>query len=168
MTIEDRPSSAHLRAQLLHAGEEEPFETDGLDPRRKTFEKLVRRIDHALGGGQVLYATHAFTDPDALDLPLRGLVVAFTSSLVAMVRVSPGSDPRVTVIPLRSLSDIIVEEHDEARFLGANSWKGLRVTLHFDSQKSTSLHLPGAPSSDTNALEFDAFYPTLLDALKGR
>ncbi|OUE09873.1 hypothetical protein CMsap09_13075 [Clavibacter michiganensis] len=168
MTSEDRPSYLQLLTQLFHAGEEEAFETDGMDPRQTAFEKLVRSIDHALGGNQVLYCTHSFSIRDAPNAPLEGRAIAFTSSLVATVDVGPGSDHRVVVTPLSSLVAIAVDEHRDTRFLGLTAWEGHRVSLRFDGPKNTALLVPGVPSSDTNARDFAAFYPALLDALRTR
>ena len=162
----DTPSYFNLLSELLNAAEEEILAADGRDPRQKKFEEVVRSIDHALGGEDVLYCTHSFTNLNGVDAPLTGRAIAFTSSLVATVDLRSRSDVPVIVVPLSSLDSISLDDHRGPQFLGSTPWNERRASLRFGGTRNIQLLLPGAPSSEANTHAFTEFYPTLLNALR--
>ncbi len=163
----EKSAYSHLYDLLFFAGDDEAFEQDGPDPRKGTFDALVKRLDLVLRGQRVRYATHSFTDLELLNAPLEGRVTAITDSVVATAWVVPGSPISVTVVPLTSLTTIDIHEGDENRFIGQSPWDKLNVKLRFEGLKNRLL-IPGNKSSEMNAREFDEIYPKLIDALLAR
>ncbi|OUE25517.1 hypothetical protein [Clavibacter michiganensis] len=160
MTDDPKSSYSTLYDILFYANDETAYERDEPDNRKKPFEALLKRIDHALGGEYVKYATHNFDDA------LIGTAVAITENFVVRAGRDEDEPFTVTVTPLSLLQSISLVQDPPAGFVAhGTAWHGATVVLEFDSGVEKAI-LPGALSSGRNASEFAELYPALLAQLR--
>jgi hypothetical protein len=162
MTDDPKSSYSTLYTMLFYAGEEDAYERDEPDNRKKPFEALLKRIDHALSGEYVKYATHN------LDGALIGEVVVITETLVLRAERDEAKPFTITMTPRSLLQSISLVQDPVTGFVAhGTAWHGTSVVLEFAAGVE-NVDIPSALSSGRNANEFAELYPALLAQLRSR
>ncbi|MDO4019641.1 hypothetical protein QKG38_15555 [Clavibacter michiganensis] len=157
-----------LYDRLFYAGQHDVHYRVVSDPRKLTFDKLVKLIDTALDGKPVIYATHSFeTSNDPEPPKLEGTAVAVTKTHVAYVDVKPDHELEVRVVALTALTALSMSTNGYASLVtNDNKWYTIVVTATFEGLPTITF--PGVRSSERNASEFAGLYPHLIEALRTR
>lgn len=162
MTDDPKSSYSTLYDMLFYANDETAYERDEPDNRKKPFEALLKRIDHALAGEYVKYATHDF------DEALIGEAVVITETLVVRASRDDAEPFTITMTPRSLLQSISLVQDPAAGFVAhGTAWHNTVVVLEFAGGEEKAI-LPGALSSGRNASEFAELYPALLTQLRSR